>query len=75
MDETSTERESRTAEGAPGPEVESLTLEDVGGQRFPLPESEVLRGLSPAQRALVIRYFERLNGSEAPGSVPEDGGP
>jgi len=68
-DETSTERESRTAEGTPGPEVESLTVEDMGGQRFPLPESEVLRGLTPAQRALVIRYFERLNGSEAPASV------
>ncbi|MFW6200252.1 MAG: DUF4175 family protein, partial [Gemmatimonadota bacterium] len=74
-DETSSERESRTAESTPGPEVESLTIEDMGGERFPLPDSEVLRGLSPAQRALVIRYFERLNGTEAPGSVLENEGP
>ena len=72
-DETSSERESRTAETTPGLEVESLTIEDVGGQRFPLPDSEVLRSLSPAQRALVIRYFERLNGTEAPGSIQEPG--
>lgn len=71
-DETSTERESRTAESQAGPDVEALTLQEMGGPRFPLPESEVLRGLSPAQRALVIQYFERLNGSETPASVPAD---
>jgi hypothetical protein len=71
-DEQSQERESQTAETAPPAEVEALTTEDLGGVRFSLPRAEVLQALPPAQRALVVRYFERLNRSD--GGSGEDGG-
>jgi len=63
-DEYSDERES----AAPGQfernEVEALSPEDVGGLRFQLPPAEELRRLSPAQRQMVLEYFERLNRAE-----------
>ena len=60
-DEESDERES----GRPGEftrdGVEALGADDLDALRFELPGPEALRALPPAQRALVVRYFERLN--------------
>ena len=55
------ERRSRTAQdmaprGAPG------TVARPGGVRYPVPTWEVLRTLPPADRAMVLDYFRRLNG-------------
>jgi hypothetical protein len=43
-----------------------------GGLRYPIPSPEVLRGLPPAYRRLVIEYFDRLNrmGDGAAGGAP-----
>ncbi len=62
---TNSERESRTADAVPPELIDALTLEDLGGGRIPLPDSELLQELPPAQRALVIRYFELLNQAAA----------
>ena len=63
-DEYSDERES----SAPGQfernEVEVLSPEDMGALRFQLPRAEELQRLSPAQRQMVLEYFERLNRAE-----------
>lgn len=63
-DEYSDERES----SAPGQfernAVELLSAEDLGALRFQLPPSEELQRLSPAQRQMVLEYFERLNRAE-----------
>ena len=63
-DEYSDERES----SAPGQfernEVEVLSDEDMGALRFQLPPAEELQRLSPAQRQMVLEYFERLNRAE-----------
>ena len=63
-DEYSDERES----SAPGQfernEVEVLSPEDLGALRFQLPPAEELQRLSPAQRQMVLEYFERLNRAE-----------
>lgn len=71
-DELSRVRRSRAAEATAPAEVEPLTSADRGGARFSLPGAEVLQALPPAQRALIVRYFERLNRGQG-GSV-EDGG-
>ena len=64
QDEYSDERES----SAPGEfernEVEVLSPEDLGALRFQLPPAEELQRLSPAQRQMVLEYFERLNRAE-----------
>ena len=64
QDEHSDERES----SAPGEfernEVEVLSPEDIGALRFQLPPAEELQRLSPAQRQMVLEYFERLNRAE-----------
>ena len=64
QDEYSDERES----SAPGEfernEVEVLSPEDLGALRFQLPPAEELQRLSPAQRQMVLEYFERLNREE-----------
>lgn len=70
-DEESEERESEapgdfSREGA-GP----LTDADLDVLRFRLPAAEALRALPPAQRALVISYFERLNRNGASGADVE----
>ena len=66
-DEFSDERES----SAPGQfernEVEVLSPEDMGALRFQPPPAEELQGLSPAQRQMVLEYFERLNRAERRG--------
>ncbi len=63
-DEFSDERES----AAPGvferDDVNALSAEDLGALRFQLPPAETLRRLSPAQRQMVLDYFERLNRAE-----------
>jgi hypothetical protein len=63
-DEYSDERES----SAPGQfernEVEVLSAEDMGALRFQPPPAEELQRLSPAQRQMVLEYFERLNRAE-----------
>ena len=63
-DEYSEERES----SAPGQfernAVEVLSPEDMGALRFQPPLAEELQRLSPAQRQLVLEYFERLNRAE-----------
>ncbi len=70
-DEESEERESErpgsfTKEGAV-----PLGANELDALRFRLPGAAALRSLSPAQRALVIHYFERLNRRSSTGS---DGG-
>jgi hypothetical protein len=64
QDEYSDERES----SAPGEfernEVEVLSPEDLGAERFQLPPAEELQRLSPFQRQMVLEYFERLNRAE-----------
>ncbi len=70
QDEESEERESErpgafTREGA-----SALTPGSLNALRYELPGAAALRALSPAQRALVVRYFERLNGTARGGSVP-----
>ena len=64
MDEYSDERES----SAPGQfernDIEVLSPEDMGALRFQLPTAEELQRLSPAQRQMVLEYFERLNRAE-----------
>ncbi|HKK07538.1 MAG TPA: hypothetical protein VKA44_01490, partial [Gemmatimonadota bacterium] len=64
-DELSSERQSHTAGAVAPTVVEPLTAEDLGGARFSLPRADVLQALPPAQRALVVQYFERLNRSGA----------
>ena len=64
-DETSEERTARRAGNhAPslGRALDPTLLE--GGQRYPAPTPEQLRGLSPAYRKLILDYFDRLNRTE-----------
>lgn len=65
-EEFSEERESEGAGLVERGEVAPLGPDALGLLRF-RPDAEALRRLPPAARALVIRYFERLNG--------EGGGP
>ena len=41
-----------------------LSPEDMGALRFQLPPTEELQRLTPAQRQMVLEYFERLNRAE-----------
>lgn len=66
-DELARERESTSA-GPSGPrDVPALTPEDLGALRYPLPGSSELTKLPPAQRAMVLEYFQRLNRAGGPG--------
>ncbi len=60
-DEESEERESEEPGVFERAGVSALSADDMDALRFELPGGAVLRALPPAQRALVIRYFERLN--------------
>ncbi len=60
-DEESDERESEAPGAFEAGEVLPLTPEALGALRFGPPSAEVLRGLTPSQRQLVLQYFERLN--------------
>ena len=63
-DEFSEERESAAAGEFEREDVDALSSEDLGALRFRLPQAEILRRLSPAQRQMVLDYFERLNRAE-----------
>ena len=63
-DEYSDERESSSPGQFERNEVEVLSAEDMGGLRFQPPPAEELQRLSPAQRQMVLEYFERLNRAE-----------
>ncbi len=60
-DEVSDQRESTTATPIEGGEVTPLDLKALGGLPFGLPDAAALERLSPAERQLVLEYFERLN--------------
>ncbi len=65
-EEEEDERESTTAgtyERRDAPPVSEAQLNAV---RFPMPSAEALARLSPAERQLVRRYFERLNRQTPP---------
>ena len=66
-DEESEERESDQAGAFTREEVGALTAGQLDALRFELPGASVLRALPPAQRALVLLYFERLNRIAPPG--------
>ncbi len=71
-DKFSEERESTAAGEFEREDVDALSSEDLGALRFQLPPAETLRRLSPAQRQMVLDYFERLNRAErrSPGGTP-----
>ncbi len=60
-DEESEERESEQPGDFTREGVRALSAGDLDVLRFELPGAAQLRALPPAQRALVLRYFERLN--------------
>ena len=60
-DEESEERESEEPGVFERAGISALSADDIDALRFELPGGAVLQALPPAQRALVIRYFERLN--------------
>ncbi|HZD03668.1 MAG TPA: hypothetical protein VE173_02085, partial [Longimicrobiales bacterium] len=60
-DEYSDERESRTPGAFERGEATALTPETLDALLFRLPGAEALRRLTPAERRLVLEYFERLN--------------
>lgn len=71
-DEESEERESEVPGEFERNVVGPLSEEDLNALRFELPPADVLGRLPPAQRRLVIEYFERLN--QAATTVPPGGG-
>ena len=73
-DEESEERESEEAGDFEREGVNALTAGDIGVLRFELPGAAALRALPPAQRALVVRYFERLNRMTSAGPPTPNGG-
>ena len=60
-EEESTERESEAPGEFDRDGVAALTAGDLGLRRFQLPDAAALNQLPPAARALVLRYFQRLN--------------
>ena len=63
-EEFSDERESSAPGQFERDEVEVLLPEDMGALRFQPPSAEELQRLAPAQRQMVLEYFERLNRAE-----------
>ena len=72
-DEESEERESEQPGAFTRAGVEALGAGDLDALRFELPGVAVLRALPPAQRALVVRYFERLNRARSGGAGRGEG--
>lgn len=70
-DEESEERESEAAGEFERGTVLPLTAESLGALRYTLPDAAALTRLPPAQRRMVIDYFERLNRPSLP---PPPGG-
>jgi len=73
-DEESEERESEEPGDFDREGVNALTAGDIDALRFELPGAAALRALPPAQRALVLRYFERLNRMTTAGRSGPPGG-
>ncbi len=67
-DEESEERESEQPGAFTRDAVGALGTGALNALRFELPGAAALRALPPAQRALVLRYFERLNGTSGGGT-------
>ena len=65
-DEESEDRESETPGAFVRAPAGPLDRADVDALRYRLPGGDVLRALPPAQRAMVVRYFQRLNGGDPP---------
>ena len=76
-DEESEEREAEAPGAFDREGVTELTDESVDALRFRVPDARALRALSPAQRALVLEYFQRLNrsGGGSTGGSPPGGTP
>ncbi|MFV2006246.1 MAG: hypothetical protein ACC667_02310 [Longimicrobiales bacterium] len=62
-DEDSEKRESEAPGAFERRDVLPLNPETLGALRFGFPQGEGFRRLSPAQRQMVMEYFERLNRS------------
>lgn len=71
-EDLSDEREARVPGAFERGPIAPLGPETLNALPFRLPSAEALRSLTPAERALVLQYFERLNRGRAPGS---GGGP
>ncbi len=69
-DEESDERESEAVSGFERAGVNALSGDVLELLRFQLPGAARLRALPPAQRALVLLYFERINRDAAGTSPP-----
>ncbi|MCA9737362.1 MAG: hypothetical protein KC645_07035, partial [Gemmatimonadetes bacterium] len=69
-EEETEERESTTAGSYERRDVAPLAPELLRGPRYPLPSAEQLERLTPAERELVRRYFERLNRQASPPPGP-----
>ncbi len=71
-EDLSDERQSRTPPELERGEVLPLGPEALGVLRYGLPSAEQLQQLSPTERELVLRYFDRLNrlSVEAPDEEP-----
>lgn len=72
-EEESEERESKTAAEYEVRQVDPISENALGKARFELPSAAYLERLSPAERRLVLQYFDRLNRS-APPTPPPPGG-
>ncbi len=72
--EESEERESERPGEFTREWVGALSAGDMDVLRFELPGASELRALPPAQRALVLRYFERLNRENPIGPTGPGGG-
>lgn len=72
-EEFSEEREAESAGLVERGEVAPLGADALGILRF-RPDAEALRRLPPAARALVVRYFDRLNGDGGDAPAPAGGG-
>ena len=72
-DEESEERESEQPGAFTREGVSALSAGDMNVLRYAMPGAAALRALPPAQRALVVKYFERLNRREG-GEAGREGG-
>ena len=72
-DEESEEREAEQPGAFTREGVSALGAGDLNVLRYALPGAAALQALPPAQRALVVRYFERLNRSRG-GEAGREGG-
>ncbi len=59
-------RESRTAGAVELRAPEELPVGALSGPRYPYPDEEALRSVSPGSRRLILDYFDRLNRSGSP---------